>query len=291
MRNKKLVIILVIIILICSAICAWTGVSSNDGTGAYSYTSIHGEDVVIYGTGIYKNESLSMASQVISQDYVILIFGIPLLLLSAFFAAKSLKGLFMLAGTLAFFLYTYMSYSFTAMYNNLFLVYLLLMFCSLTAFIITCINISSYELKNCFHENPKLKFSGMFMLIMGTLVGAMWLSRIIPPLLAGTVPESVEHYTTLIIQAMDIGIVIPTMIIAGILTIKKNAVGYFFTALLSVKTLTLLISISAMVVGMAINGVSASIVEIIAFGTFTLIAIFNIVFVIKSIKQPLNYEL
>jgi len=46
------------------------------------------------------------------------------------------------------------------------------------------------------------------MLVMGTLVGAMWLGRIMPPLFSGTTPESVEHYTTLIIQATDLGIVI-----------------------------------------------------------------------------------
>lgn len=289
MKNKKLVITLVIIIAICSAICAWIGVTSKNGTGEYSYTSIRGEEVIIYGSGIYKDESLSMASQVIAQDYVILILAIPALLVSMVLALKSSKGLLALAGTLGFFLYTYMSYSFTAMYNNLFLVYLLLMSCSLVAFILNCINITAYGLSNCFQEKPKLKFAAIFMLVMATLVGAMWLGRIIPPMFSETTPESVEHYTTLIIQALDIGIVIPAMIVGGILTLKKNPIGYFLVTLMSIKALTLLISISAMMIGMANNGVSATIVEIIAFGTFNIIAIINITFVMKSIKQPLHY--
>ena len=61
MKNKKLVISLVIIIALCSVVCAWIGVTSGDGTGQYSYTSIRGEEVIIYGSGIYKDESLSMA--------------------------------------------------------------------------------------------------------------------------------------------------------------------------------------------------------------------------------------
>jgi len=289
MKNKKLVIVLVIIILIGSAICAWTGVSSIDGPGEYSYMSIRGKEVTIYGRGIYKNESLSMASQVIAQDYVILTLALPALLVSLILALRSSKGLLALAGTLGFFLYTYMSYAFTATYNHLFLVYTLLMTCSLAAFILICINITGYGLNNCFQEKPRLKFTGIFLLIMAAIVSAMWMGRIIPPLLSGTVPESVEHYTTLIIQAMDIGLIIPALIIGGILTLKKNPIGYFLSTLMSIKILTLLSSITAMIVGMSKNGVPVSIVEIIAFSAFNLVAIFNLIFVMKSIKQPLNY--
>jgi len=127
------------------------------------------------------------------------------------------------------------------------------------------------------------------MLVMGVLVGAMWLGRIIPSLLSGTAPESLEHYTTLIIQAMDLGLVIPSLIIGGVLTLKKNPIGYFLSVLMSIKTLTLLICISAMIVGMTINGVSVPVFEIIAFVGFNIIAIINIVFVIGSIRQHESY--
>jgi hypothetical protein len=290
MKNKKLVVTLVFIIAVASTICSIIGVASNDGLGEYTFTSIHGEEVTIYGYGIYKNESLSMASQVIAQDWVILVMGIPALLLSLFFAKKSVKGVFMLAGTLGFFLYTYMSYSMTANYNNLFLVYVWLMTCSLVAFIAVCINITGYGLKNCFVENPKLKFTAIFVFIMTALVGIMWLGRIIPPLLAGTIPVSVEHYTTLIIQAMDLGLVVPAGLIAGILTLKRNPVGYFISVLLSVKALTLLTSITAMMINMGNHGVPPTIVEIVSFGGFNLVAFINIVFAIKSVKQPVDYS-
>jgi hypothetical protein len=230
-----------------------------------------------------------MASQVIAQDYVILTLGVPALLISLFSARKSLRGLFVLAGTLGFFLYTYMSYAFTAMYNDLFLVYVLLMSFSMASFIVVCINITCYGLKECFQDKAKLKFTGVFMLVMGILVGAMWLSRIVPPLLSGTTPESVEHYTTMIIQAMDLGLVIPAMLIAGILTLRRNAIGYFLSVLLSIKLLTMLISITAMMIGMTNNSVPPSVVEMVLFGGFNAIAFVNVVFAIKSVKPPLEY--
>ena len=285
MKNKTLLTILVVIVAVLAAMCSIIGVASSDGPGEHTFTSIHGEEVTIYGKGIYNNESLSMASQVVAQDWVILVMGIPALLISLGFSRKSLKGQFLLAGTLGFFLYTYMSYSFTANYNNLFLAYVWLMTCSIAAFIVVCINITRYGLTNCFGENPRLKFSGIFMLVMGALVGAMWLQRILPPLFAGTIPESVEHYTTLIIQAMDLGIVIPAMLVAGILTLKRNPVGYFLSVLLSVKALTLLTSITAMMINMGSHGVPPSIVEIIAFGAFNLVALANVVFAVRSVRQ------
>ncbi|GHP14425.1 hypothetical protein YK48G_18500 [Lentilactobacillus fungorum] len=290
MKNKKMITILVVTLLIGSALCALIGVFSNDGNGRYTITSIDGQAVTLYGLGLYKHESLSMASQVIAQDYVILILGIPGLLFSLLYANKSLRGMFLLAGTLAFFLYTYMSYSFAANFNNLFLVYILLMTCSLVTFISVCIDITSYGLKNCFNAVTKLNFTAGFMIVMGTLVGLMWLAKIVPPLLSGTTPESLEHYTTLIIQAMDLGIVIPAMLVGGILTLKKNPLGYFLSVVLSVKALTLLVSITAMMIGMTANNVPPTIVEIIAFGTFNLIAFANIVFAIRGVR-PNNVQL
>ena len=284
MKNRKVIIFLVLLLAIGSALCAYIGVSSNDGGGAYTFTSINGAEVTIYGIGLYKHESLSMASQVIAQDYVILALGVPALLISLFLAQKSLRGLFVLAGTLGFFLYTYMSYSFTANYNDLFLVYVWLMTISLTAFIMVCVNITGFRLNECFHDKPKLKFTGLFMLVMGLLVGAMWLARIIPPLLSGTVPESVEHYTTLIIQAMDLGLVIPAMIVAGILTLRNNPIGYFLSTLLSIKLLTMLIAITAMMVGMTNNGIPPTVVEMALFGGFNIVAFANVVFSIRSVR-------
>ena len=119
--------------------------------------------------------------------------------------------------------------------------------------------------------------------------GAMWLQRILPPLLDGTIPESVEHYTTLIIQAMDLGIVIPAMLVAGILTLKRNPTGYFPSVLLSVKALILLTSITAMMINMGSHGVPPTYVEIFVFGIFNLVALANVLIAVKSVNQPSIY--
>lgn len=91
----------------------------------------------MYGSGIYKNDSLSAAAQAIAQDGVTLVVGIPLLLVSLLLSLRgTIRGRLLLAGALGYFTYTYASYCFLAMYNDLFLVYVLLFSGSLFAFIL-----------------------------------------------------------------------------------------------------------------------------------------------------------
>ena len=112
MKNKGILTILVLLLTLISGIAAFTGISSDEGPGEYDYTSIRGEDVTIYGKGIYRHMSADLAIQGIAQDYVTLFVGIPLLLFGLYFARKnSVRGLFVLSGTLMYFLVTYLFYT------------------------------------------------------------------------------------------------------------------------------------------------------------------------------------
>src|SRR5690242_9981955 len=90
----------------------------------YTYTNHRGETVSINGHGLYTYDTVSTAAQEQGNDIVTLVVGIPLLLISAWFAFQgSLRGHLLLAGTLGFFLYTYLSMSMLTAFNPLFLVY------------------------------------------------------------------------------------------------------------------------------------------------------------------------
>lgn len=67
------------------------GVLSNNRSGEFVFTSIHGQEITIYGKG--KFDSVSIATQGIAQDIVTIILGIPLLLISLYLFNKNyLKG-------------------------------------------------------------------------------------------------------------------------------------------------------------------------------------------------------
>lgn len=124
MKHKKQVSILVICIITVSLIAALIGVFSGQGPGPYKYETIRGQNIMIYGKGIYRHMSAEVAIQGIAQDYVTLFVGIPLLLISLYFTRKgSIRGKFVLTVTLGYFLTTYLFYLIMGMYNALFLAY------------------------------------------------------------------------------------------------------------------------------------------------------------------------
>ena len=289
MKNRKAINTLVLIIGVLTMIVSLVGIFSNWGNGEWEFNSIFGEKITIYGKGIYQNDSIAVVAQGMAQDYVSLILGIPLLMYSLWLYNKgTLKGKLLLTGTLGFFLYTYMSYSFLWTYNSLFLGYVALMSCSLYAFILTILSIDINNLNFHFNEKMPIKLLGRFQIFIGIAVGMLWIGKIVPSLMNGSTPVGLEHYTTLVIQAMDLGIVVPTAILSGILLMKKSNFGYLLSSIVIIKGASLLTSMSAMVISQAMAGVEMGIVEILMFPLINVFIIACLFILMKNIEEISN---
>ena len=285
MKTKTINSILVGFIIILALIASSYGFfSSKIIYENKTFQAINGETIKLHGKGLYYNDSVSMAAQARAQDLVTLIIGIPLLIISYILAnKKSIKGKLMLTGIIGYFLYTYTSYSFLAMYNIFFLVYVALMSISLFAFII---NIKSDDLKNLkkyFDEKLPRKYIGISNIIMGLCICLLWLGMLIP--IIGKNPPILEHYTTLPIQALDLGFIVPTAIISGILLIENKSLGYILTSIIIMKGVTLVLAIVMMLIFMNLAGIELAIVEVIMFPTFLLILIINLFLLFRNVKQ------
>jgi len=286
MKNKKVINILVILIILFTITVSLVGIISSKGGNNYEYISINNETVKIFGSGIYKNDSVAVVAQGLAQDLVSLIMGIPLLGCALFLFNKGkTKGKLLLSGALGYFLYTYMSYSFLWNYNSFFLLYVALMSLSAFALVLTIMNINIDDLKNQFNDKLPRKFIGGVQIFIGIMIGLMWLAKIVPSITNNSVPVGLEHYTTLVIQAMDLAFVMPLAILSGILLIKRNRFGYLLSSIMIIKGSALLISITAMIVGQMIVGVDVNYVVIGIFGLFNLLMIYPLILLIKNIKE------
>ncbi len=286
MKNLRAVSILTVLIALFSLTAAIAGIFSGGGPGRYVFTTVHGEAVTIYGSGIYRYDSVSMAAQAIAQDIVTLILGIPLLAVALFLSRKGfLKGRILLAGTLAYFLYTYTSYSFTSMYNILFLLDVCLMSMSFFAFVLTMMSFDMNVLSRSFDEKLPVKSIAAILIFLGSVIGLMWLKNIVTPLFTASVPLGLEQYTTMVIQAMDLGFVVPVSLISGILLLKKKPFGILLASVICVKAVTLLTAVTAMIIGQIISGLKVSVIEIILFPAFNLIMIATMFVFLRNIKE------
>jgi len=288
MKYRKSITLLVLCIAVLSLLAAGIGVLSSGMLGQqHTFLSIWGETVSIFGKGIYANDSVSSVAQAIAQDLVTIFLGVPLLILSSFFARKGyLRARLLLAGTLAYFLYTYMSYSFLCMYNSLFLVYVALMSLSFFAFVLVMMSFDMKMIEQAFQDNFPVKTIGIFMIVFVSLIGLMWLGRIVPPLMTGTAPAGLQHYTTLVIQVMDLGFVIPVSILSAILLMKRKPFGLLLASVMCMKGVTLSTALTAMVIVQIIAGVSMTAAEVIIFPVANVLIIIGVLAFMKRIREP-----
>lgn len=287
MKYKNLISILIVCIVVLSLSASLFGLFSSEGKGQYEFNSINGEMVKIYGKGLYKNDSVSVAAQGIAQDIVTLVLGIPLLTVSLLLTRKGLlKGKLLLTGTLGYFLYTYISYTFLWMYNPLFLVYVILMSASFFAFTLTMMSFDIESLKSAFSQKLPVKFIGGFLLFFAAAIGLMWIGMIVSSLTNNTTPSGLGHYTTLVIQGMDLGFIVPTAILSAVLLLKRKPYGYLLSSIIIIKGLTMGTALTAMIIGQAYAGVKMSIPEMTLFPLFNLMIIYCLVLIMKNIKEP-----
>jgi hypothetical protein len=286
MKHKKLITILVLFIALASAAATITGIFSNEGPGPFQYKTIRGSTIPIYGKGLYQHMSAEVAPQGIAQDYVTLFLGIPLLFLSLFMANKgSLRGRFLLSGALGYFLVTYLFYLVMGMYNALFLVYVFLLCTSFFSFILMLRSFNVNLLPTIFHDATPVKITGSFLIFNSLCIALLWFSIVVPPLLNGTIiPPQTEHYTTLIVQGLDLAILLPAAFISGVLFIKKRAAGYLLAPVYFVFLSLLMTALTAKVIAMAILGYNV-IPVIFIIPAFNLAAIVCTIIILKNIKS------
>ena len=258
MQNRKTITILIILITIFSTIATVSGIFTNYGTGNYEFKSINNQIVTIYGKGVYENMSADVAIQGIAQDYITLFIAIPLLIVASFLTRKnSLKSKLFLAGVLNYFFLTYLFYMNMAMYNKLFLVYIILVSTTFFAFALTLLSIDIKTISQHFSPHTPTKFIGSFLIVLPSMIALLWLSVIVPPLIDGSIiPQSVEHYTTLTVQGFDLSIFLPVAFISGLLLIKKRQFGYLMSSVTIIFLSLLMTALVAKIIAMALFGVN-----------------------------------
>jgi len=287
MKTSKTMIQLSILLTLLVLIAAGAGIFCRGQGSSYEFISLRGETVEIYGHGLYRYDSVSYAAQAISQDVVTLVLGVPLLIGGIILTRKgSLRGQLMMTGTLAYLLYTYTSYTFLSAYNQFFLLYVALFSLCFFTFILAMSALDPALVKQQISNKFPRRAIAIFLYIIAGFLSLAWLGRIVPPLLDGTPPIGLESYTTLVIQALDLGIIVPVSILAASLLWKEDPWGYTLSAVVLIKGLTMGAALVAMIIGQILMGVLVSPVEIIMFSGIALSALIFTLILFQNIDEP-----
>ncbi|MFW6211960.1 MAG: hypothetical protein ACOC8L_03595 [Spirochaetota bacterium] len=207
---------------------ALAGVLTSGGPDPYSFITLRGERVLIYGTGLYRDMSADVAIQGIAQDWVTIFLAVPALLASAVLLPRARRGGRLIhAGVTAYFLVGYTMYLGMAMYNSMFLVYVLVAGGSLLLLLMELSELSRAEAAQP-TRTVRVKLPGVFLIVNGANIALLWLSVVVPPLLSGELyPAELAHYTTMIVQGFDLAYFLPLSIVSGALLLRRHPIGYY----------------------------------------------------------------
>lgn len=285
MKEKQTITLLTLLIVLLSGIAAAVGIFSDAGPGEFEYKTIRGATVVIYGKGLYKHMSADVAVQGIAQDVVTLFLGVPLLLVALLgYRKEAIKSRFLLTGVTGYFFVTYLFYTAMGMYNELFLVYVTLLGLTFFALYNLLASFDSEKVLTYFPIKTPVKFVGGFLIFNSVVITLMWLGHIIPPLLDGTIyPAELHHYTTMIVQGFDLGLLLPVSFVAGLLLIKRKPVGIIAGVPYIIFLSILMTALTAKIVAMGITGVEVF-PAVVIIPLFNLITIYCTVLMLKNIS-------
>lgn len=191
-------------------------------------------------------------------------------------------------GIIFYFLYSYASMAFLTSYNQLFLIYVAIFSISLYTLLGELLSLDTKSIQKSFSPGVINKIAAAFLVIIGLMLAGMWLKMIIDSILTGIAPPTLETYTTLVIQALDLGVVVPAAILTGALLFKGKEWGYALASIFLIKVSLLGTAILSMIYFMAQNGVNIELGQAMFFIIVTVLGIIISVAFYAQIKGPVN---
>jgi hypothetical protein len=200
-----------------------------------------------------------MAVQGIGQDIVNLFLIVPLLLFTLFLVTKGNRIAFNLYGGILFYiLYSFVIYSLGVHFNQMFLLYCLILGLSLYSFIIFIYNLTKTDIQKWYSDKVPLRSTSYFLMIIAILFYLLWLKEVVPAIVGGTTPRTVSDYQLLVnpVHVIDIAIALPGLIITAYLLRKKHQLGLIFAPVALVFIILLTIALIGMVIMLNLRNIS-----------------------------------
>ncbi len=232
-----------LLIALLVVVVSGVGLFWTDGGAPFAVKSVYGNEIELFGSGIYKNDNVFLAPIFRGTDCVMLFIAAPLLLLFTYQDRKrhSLGSLLRLVSLLFVVLYYAVNLAFGVVFNALHLAYTSLLSLSLFAMVA-----GIQELRNEYEKGFSTSFRAtlglkLFVIASGVMLFVAWLPDIITAHVSNKPLSYLENYTTSVTYIVDMGFLSPLLFLSLYL-LKKNA--FYGTCLLSpLLILSMMISV------------------------------------------------
>jgi hypothetical protein len=261
------------------------------GSGdAVSATTFLGDEVDLFGRGLYEHDTVFFAANNFATDLVLLVLALPLLGISLrMYMHGSLRGRLLLLGTLGFLLYYGATYALGGVaYNELFLVYVAMFSACLFAFVGTLTSFDGQMVARTFSGDLPRRLAGRFMIGSAVVTLGIWMMDPVASLLSGDPPKGLETHTTLFTHAFDLAVIVPAAFLAGSMILRRESFGYVIAFSLIVLEAFLLPIITVATVVQVRLGVEFTPGEIVGpivgFGVLAVLSIWVMSSILRNVQ-------
>lgn len=226
------------------------------GSGPLRHTSIRGVEVLVHGAGPYRHMPADVAVQGFAQDAVTFLVGVPFVLGTLIWARRGTRaGHLALTGAVAYLFVQYFLYLAMATYNELFLLWVLLVLLSSQAMLRLVMAVPPANFVAPQTSRAKRRYVGAVLVVNACLISLLWLASVLPPLLDGSLyPAGLAHFTTMIVQGFDLALFLPPSLIAGWAYLKSKPHGELLAPIYAVFLSLQMLALLAKVVWMQAIG-------------------------------------
>lgn len=265
-----------------AAVAAILGIFAR-GSGEFeTVTSAIGETYEMATTGVYANNAQRVVAEGVGWDIVTLVLAVPSLLITAWFVRQgSFRGRLFATGLLGYFFYAYLEYSVTWAFGPLFLLFVAIYAASFLGILGMIWSLATAGGGERLADTFPRRGWAVLNLAMSGLLTLSWLARIRMAL--NDEPGILLGETTLTVQALDLGLMVPISVLAAVLVLRRVEVGYLLAAAFGVTYMTMTVAITAMLLSAwAIEGT----LEVAPVAIFGLAALSSLVLLVRTYQAP-----
>jgi hypothetical protein len=263
---------------LCASVAVLAGIAGALGTfargdGVYeTVTSARGEVYEIATTGVYAGNARQLVAEGVGWDVFTLFVAAPILLIAAVFVAReSFRGYLVAAGMLGYFVYMHLEYAVTWAFGPMFGLFIAILGLSIIGLVGTGMLIADAGVRERFTEAFPRRSWAALSIGMALLLTVLWIGRIAEGL-AADIPV-LHGETTMTVQALDLGLVVPASIVLGALPLWRIPAGMAAASAFAVTFVTMSAAIATMMVSSWIVTDTPAIAPIVVFGLASLIGV------------------
>ncbi len=247
-----------LIAVACAAIAVLVGVAAGAGVfargdgSAAVVTSERGVTYEMATSGVYAYNAQRVVAEGIGWDVFTLVVIVPALVAAAVFVARgTLRARLVTLGLLGYLVYMYLEYAVTWAFGPAFLLHVAIYGLSFVTACAVAGRIAGAGLSDRFGTMPRRGWVALNV-GMAVLLTTLWLGRIAGALRGDLTTAGLTSETTLTVQALDLGLVVPMSLISAWLVWRRTAIGAALAAAWSVVFVLMAAAIVSMLVTAAL---------------------------------------